>query len=323
MFDETGDLGNILQEKEINLPEPGPNQVLVRVMASPVNPSDLLYARGNYRLRPELPAIAGLEGSGQVVASGRNLASFKPGTHVAFRARGVWADYCLADADKIFRIDADLSFVASSQLTLNGLTAYALLDELTLQAGDTLLVNAAGSSLAYLVIQLALRQRLRVVALVNAGTDTSYFPQSEDLITLYADATDLVNLVRSFTSNQAGCKGFLDAVGGAALGEMLPVMAALGKIIVYGNLSNGIAHISNATVIYKNLTLKGFGIDEWRERQTQESLQVIVSGLADAVATGQLAFKRVRTLSFQNWKQGLQQVSGGNQKLVWVAGTAN
>lgn len=319
MFDKLGRLEENLHLSEIEIPKPGPGQVLVKVMASPVNPSDFLYARGNYRMRPQLPAVAGLEGSGLVVATGSEFESVRPGTHVAFRARGVWAEYCLVEADRLYPVEGNLSFVESGQLTLNALTAFALLDELGLQPGDTLLLTAAGSSVAYLTMQLALQQQIRIIALVNPGTDTSYFPQHDAMTILTTDVPDLQEAVLAATPNGDGCKGFLDAVGGAAVGQLIPAMSPFGKIIAYGNLSNEIATLATSLVIYRNLSLMGFGIDQWRERQYRERLQEIVAGLADAVATGVLKFKPVNTISLGNWKEGIRHISGANTKMVWIA----
>jgi NADPH:quinone reductase-like Zn-dependent oxidoreductase len=319
MFDKLGRLEEALELKEVEIPRPGPGQVLVKVMASPINPSDFMYARGNYRLKPQLPAVAGLEGSGLVVATGTELASIRPGTHVAFRARGVWAEYCLVEADRLYPIASKLSFVASGQLTLNALTAYALLDELGLQPGDTLLLNAAGSSVAFLLMQLALQRQIRIIALVSPGTDTGYFPQHDDLKVLSTDTPELAQAVLAASGTREGMRGFLDAVGGPALSELLPAMAPFGKIISYGNLSNDIAAISTSQIIYRNLSLTGFGIDQWREKQDRERLQEIIAGLADAVAAGSLKLKPVSTVPLADWKEGISRISGGNTKMVWIA----
>lgn len=323
MFDQLGRLEETLQMREIEIPRPGPGQVLVKVMASPVNPSDFMYARGNYRVQPKLPAVAGLEGSGLVVATGSDLVSIRPGTHIAFRAKGVWAEYCLVEADRFYPITTKLSFVESAQLTLNALTAYALLDELGLEPGDTLLLNAAGSSVAFLLMQLALQRQIRIVALVSPGTDTGYFPQHDTLKVLSTDAPELVQAVLEASGAREGMKGFLDAVGGPALGELLPAMAPFGKIIAYGNLSNDIAAISTSKIIYRNLSLTGFGIDQWREKQDQGRLQEIINRLADAVADSTLKFKPVVTVPMANWNEGISRLSNGNAKLMWIAEPGN
>ena len=68
-----GDPADVLNVRDVPLPEPGPGQVRVRMLASPINPSDLLMVRGEYGRRPALPATPGFEGVGVVEAAGPGL----------------------------------------------------------------------------------------------------------------------------------------------------------------------------------------------------------------------------------------------------------
>src|SRR5437899_4695488 len=73
VFDQFGDPAEVLQVRAVPVPEPGPGEVRVRMLASPINPSDLLTVRGEYGRRPELPATPGFEGVGIVEAAGPGL----------------------------------------------------------------------------------------------------------------------------------------------------------------------------------------------------------------------------------------------------------
>ena len=73
LFQQFGRPEEVLQVGERPTPEPGPGQVRVRMLMSPMNPSDLLYVRGEYGQRPQLPATPGFEGTGVVEASGGGL----------------------------------------------------------------------------------------------------------------------------------------------------------------------------------------------------------------------------------------------------------
>src|SRR5215469_18454326 len=90
---------------EIPVPRPGPGEVLVKVFASPINPSDLMFIRGLYGFRKPLPAIPGFEGSGTVVEAGSGMmARFLKGRRVACAAGdpnvvgGLWAEYLVTSA---------------------------------------------------------------------------------------------------------------------------------------------------------------------------------------------------------------------------------
>src|SRR5262245_30262282 len=84
LFDRFGDPAEVLHVREVPAPKPGPGQVRVRMIASPINPSDILYVSGTYGRRPDLPAAPGFEGVGVVEASGAGLLGwFRRGKRVA------------------------------------------------------------------------------------------------------------------------------------------------------------------------------------------------------------------------------------------------
>src|SRR5919109_1587817 len=87
VFERFGDPALVLQVRDVPAPEPGPGQVRVRMLASPLNPSDLLVVRGEYGRLPRLPATPGFEGVGVVDAAGpgllRRLRRLSPGRRVA------------------------------------------------------------------------------------------------------------------------------------------------------------------------------------------------------------------------------------------------
>src|SRR5712691_4345367 len=89
VFEHCGDPEDVLQVREVPIPRPGPGQVRVRMLASPINPSDLLYIRGQYGKPPPLPATPGFEGVGVVEESGGGiLAKRVMGKRVAVLNRG-------------------------------------------------------------------------------------------------------------------------------------------------------------------------------------------------------------------------------------------
>jgi NADPH:quinone reductase-like Zn-dependent oxidoreductase len=88
---------------EIPVPQPGPGEVLVKMFASPINPSDLAFLAGGYGIKKEFPVVPGFEGSGTVVASGKGiLPKLWLGKKVACAAspkyNGCWAEYMVTSA---------------------------------------------------------------------------------------------------------------------------------------------------------------------------------------------------------------------------------
>src|SRR5882672_10332795 len=91
VFDQAGEPGDVLRLADVVTPTAHDGEVLVKVSARPLHPADLAFIRGQYRIRPSFPQIAGLEGVGMVIA-GPTGTAFSPGSRVAFRWPGAWAE---------------------------------------------------------------------------------------------------------------------------------------------------------------------------------------------------------------------------------------
>ena len=100
VFDHPGEPESILALRDISSPVPNADQVLIRVSARPIQPADFLFIQGRYRIKPELPQAAGLEGVGIIVSCGSGVSSHKVGDRVAFRSKGTWAEYALAPTSR-------------------------------------------------------------------------------------------------------------------------------------------------------------------------------------------------------------------------------
>src|SRR5262245_46472731 len=123
----------VLVEKLV--PAPGPGQVLVRMAASPINPSDLMFLRGQYGFKKGLPVVPGFEGSGTVVAGGGGfIASMLQGRRVACAAAspdlqdGTWAEYTVTSARLCIPLLRDVDLEQAAMMLVNPLTAWALVD---------------------------------------------------------------------------------------------------------------------------------------------------------------------------------------------------
>ncbi|HTI10456.1 MAG TPA: zinc-dependent alcohol dehydrogenase family protein [Puia sp.] len=314
-FHQPGNPEEVLKLEEISQPTPSATQVLVEVKASPVNPSDLFFIRGAYRRKPIYPQTAGLEGAGIIVDCGSAVTSFKAGDRVAFRLPGTWSEYCLAEEDALIPIDRDIPFTLASQIGLNPMTAIGLLSEAPLEKGDCLLVDAASSTVSGLVIQLAAARGIRVIALVR---DARHF---QELKALGVETTFLQNdpdLVRQLTEVTAGkgIQAFFDAIGGKLLEEIIPLMAQYATIVCYGNISNNEkAGITNGSLVYRNLTLKGFGIDRWLSLRSPEQIRKDYAGIVEDLYAKKILLREIPSVPLGGLLSYLQQ-PGHSEKVI-------
>ncbi|HMH20962.1 MAG TPA: zinc-dependent alcohol dehydrogenase family protein [Puia sp.] len=300
-FHEAGRLADVLKLEDIPQPAPSPTQVLIEVKASPVNPSDIYFIQGAYRRKPVYPQTAGLEGSGIVVTCGENVISARPGDHVSFRLPGTWSQYCLAEDSSLIRITRDIPFSISSQIGLNPMTAFALLSETSLQKDDWLLLNTASSTVAGIILQMAVAKGINVIALIR---DLVHVPALNALgarhVFLQEDP-DLVRKIEEITAPK-GIRAFFDAIGGKQLENMMPLMSQYATIVCYGNISNGEkAAISNVHLVYRNLTVKGFGIDRWLSLRSADQIGKIYADIAEDLYTKKIVLREIPSVRLEEF----------------------
>ncbi len=281
------------------MPAPGPDQVLVQVKARPVNPSDHLFAKGVYRKKPVYPQIAGLEGAGIIVECGSAVTGYEPGDHVAFRAMNTWAEYCAVPQQQLIRINKDIPFEISCQIGLNAITAVALLEEAALQTGNALLLSAASSSVAGIIIQMAVSKGIRVVALVNDKRHTAALQTIGAANVLLQDDPALASQLKNISGGE-GFHAFFDAVGGDILTAVIPLMAPYGYIALYGNYGNNApASFTNGAIIYRNLTITGFGIDHWLAARSTAEIQQAYNSIVAQLYDKTLSFRPSATMPLE------------------------
>ncbi|MGW3603321.1 NADP-dependent oxidoreductase [Micromonospora sp. NPDC005161] len=163
----------VLKLMEVDRPEPGPAEVLVRVHAVGVNPTDLWHrATGGLLGRP---VRLGWDLSGVVEAVGVGAALFRPGDEVFGmpllpRAAGTYAEYVTAPSRHLARKPAGLSHVEAAGLGLAGLTAWqALVDVADVQPGQRVLVHAAAGGVGHLAVQIAKARGAHVIGTASAA----------------------------------------------------------------------------------------------------------------------------------------------------------
>lgn len=282
VFEKPGTAHEVLQLHQVPIPQPGPGEVRVKILASPINPADELFIGGKYRISPVLPQIAGLEGAGIIDRAGPGT-NYQPGMLVAFRHKGLWAEYAVIPADKLIALPAGFPLAKASQLSLNPLTAYALLHEAGAHTDDWLLLTAGNSAVSKIIIQLARLQGIRTIALIRNDEETEILKQLGATEVLNTRSANLLQEILTIT-NSKGAAALLDAVGGPLLSALFNAMATNGQVISYGLMDPAPVTYHNSVLIFKNLTVKGFGIDAWLQRnpgQKQEAIDFLIKTIAN------------------------------------------
>ncbi|XP_032245512.1 enoyl-[acyl-carrier-protein] reductase, mitochondrial isoform X4 [Halichoerus grypus] len=180
VYGHHGDPAKVVELKNLELAAVGGSDVHVKMLAAPINPSDINMIQGNYGFLPKLPAVGGNEGVGQVVAVGGSVTGVKPGDWVipASAGLGTWQTEAVFSEEALISIPSDLPLQSAATLSVNPCTAYRMLmDFEQLQPGDCVIQNASNSGVGQAVIQIAAALGLRTVNVVRdrpGGTMVTY-----------------------------------------------------------------------------------------------------------------------------------------------------
>jgi NADPH:quinone reductase-like Zn-dependent oxidoreductase len=307
-FDRHGSPAETLTTREIPTPAPGRGEVLVRMAASPVNPSDLLYIAGNYTTKPEsYPATPGFEGVGKVEAAGGGLLGMlRKGKRVAvLGARtGCWAEYAVCSARQVIPVSDDIPDEQAAGLFVNPVTALAMTrDVLKVPAGAWLLQSAAGSSVGKMVIVLGKQAGFKTVNVVRRRE------QADELKQLGADAVIVESdgpIPEQVAKATGGAVSFaLDCVGGATGTGVVKSLSTGGRVLLYGLLSGEPISVDPRLMISSGATVQGFWLGEWVKRQGVMKMLGLLGEVKGLLRSGTLKATIVGTYGLDQIKDAV------------------
>src|SRR5260221_3863634 len=239
-FDRYGEPAKVLRGEECTLPEPGKGEVRVRILASPVHPSDLLFVRGHYAgVQPQFPSSAGFEGVGIVDAIGPQVHRPVPGQRVAVinEKGGNWAEYAVVPAPFLLPVPDDLPDEQVASFFVNPAAAVLMLRHiLAIPQGEWLLQSAAGSELGRMIIKLAKHDGIRTINVVRRRASVAELePLGADTVIVSTEGP-IDEQVRRIVGPQ-GVKFAIDPVLGETGTQMYQALGEEGRMLVYGSLT--------------------------------------------------------------------------------------
>jgi NADPH:quinone reductase len=261
---ERADYDGCFSVDAIETPKPRTGQVLVKIERSPINPSDLSNLKGSYNSaqRAALPCTVGFEASGTVVQSGGGLvAGLRYGKRVGCVSKGsgaMWAEYAVVPATQTIELPDDVSFTDGCSCFVNPMTAIAFLEIAEAGGHRAILHTAAGSALGKMVLRLAARKGVAVVAVVRSEghvAPLTALGAAHVIVTARDNWQD--ELKQACEKTQ--CRLGFDAVAGPQLGLILKAMPNRSTIRVYGGLSNQAGGALRPTeLIFRDSCVRGF-----------------------------------------------------------------
>jgi mitochondrial enoyl-[acyl-carrier protein] reductase / trans-2-enoyl-CoA reductase len=266
---------------------PGAGEVVFDVLAFPINPADVSFCRGSYRLRPPLPATPGAECVGRVAAVGAGVTGLLPGDLVVNMQRENWVQRRRIRAEDAIPVPSGLDLAQAAMLRINPVTAMLLLeDHVALSPGDWVIQDVANSAVGRHVIVLAKTRSVRTVNVVRRDDVAS------ELRTLGADVVlkdgpDLTERARAAT-NGAPIRLGIDAVSGEACRRIADSVADGGVVVSYGSMSGEDPAIGRAALNMRGVSLTGFNLGRGLAKRTAAQVREIYADLARKVRDGVL-----------------------------------
>ena len=255
--------GGPLVVKDVDVPVPGPGEVLIKVAAAPINPSDIAMLKHAYAEHDLATFIPGLEGSGTVVAAGKGLLPrLWMGKRVTCSAKhsssGTWAEYMVTAAGMCFPLKRKVSDEQGSMSLVNPLTALAFFEIVKKNGHKALINNAAASSLGRMVELLGEKHRIPVINIVRSQKQVEMLADMGSRYVLNSsDAGFFDNL--GALSHQLKASVLFDSVCSKQLTTIIEALPYGSSVYIYGNLSGEEQIMVNPrSLIDNDITISGF-----------------------------------------------------------------
>ena len=329
-------------EPVINSAESG--SVIVKMLASPIHPSHINTIQGTYPIRPKsFPAVGGGEGIGQVIKVGMDVKKLKPrdlvfpqGTASIHGASGTWATHIKGRESSFDNVSlkTQLEYEKTSIHTARSTNLITGLSILRVNPGSALLMlkgfvsnikkddvviqNGANSTVGQAVIQIAKNMGLVTVNIVRDREDINQLKQY--LKSIGADHVWTESELRSANdfrnSSLPKARLALNCVGGSCSTEISKCLENRGVHVTYGGMSLKPVTASTSSLIFKDITFKGFWFSKWVEEHAgTPELKDMYNELESMFLSGKLTVPKHKLISIfdQNaWRSALAQTLKGN-----------
>ncbi len=265
-FETPGDPAEVLKCVDRDVPVPQHGEVRVRMLASPINPSDMMFVRGVYGVQPKLPQVPGFEGVGVVEASGGGIkGNFFTGKRVVVlnKAGGNWAEQTVVPVDQVIPINSQLSDEQAATFFVNPVTAWVMTQEvLKIPQGAWLLQTAAGSSLGKMIARLGKATGFRTINVVRSeGSIADLKAAGATEVVVFDGEKDAPETLQKSVAKIVGKDGLqyaIDPVGGFTGSAVVQCLTANARMLLYGTLTTEPLRFSPRSLMKIQANVEGF-----------------------------------------------------------------
>ncbi|XP_075907074.1 enoyl-[acyl-carrier-protein] reductase, mitochondrial [Nelusetta ayraudi] len=296
LFRKHGDPSQVVKLEDVNVPSLGVRDVLVKMLAAPINPSDINMIQGTYAILPDLPAVGGNEGVAEVMEVGSQVKGLKVGDWVIPRDAGVgtWRTEAVLAEDAIISLPNDIPLLCAATLGVNPCTAFRMLSDFEdLKPGDCVIQNAANSGVGQAVIQIA---AARGINTINVVRDRPHFTQLSHRL----KAIGATHVIKEEELRRPEMKELLkvcpkpklalNGVGGKSATELLRHLQFGGSMVTYGGMAKQPVTVPVSALIFKDVKIRGFWVTQWKKDHSADArmFRGMLDDLCDLIRRGKL-----------------------------------
>lgn len=267
--------------------DPGNGEILIEMVAAPINPADINVIEGKYGELPSLPSPIGNEGVGRVAKLGAGVTGLEVGQMVLPLTFGTWTSEMVVPAARVVPLPTDVDAHQAAMLTVNPATAWRILhDFVKLVPGDWVVQNAANSGVGRSTIQLARALGLHTLNVVRRPELVDELREAGGDVVV-TEGCDLRKEVKSLCAGARPRLG-LNAVGGSSALNVANALDRGGTLVTFGAMSKQALKIPNGLLIFSDISFRGFWLKRWRDAASPEEIRATYTELARHLANGTL-----------------------------------
>ena len=269
-----------LRVEQRPVPTPGPDEVLVKVAASPINPSDLAFLEGKYGFKNPPPVIPGGEGSGTVVAVGPGpMGRYFMGKQVAClnqgNGSGMWAEYVVTSTKGgALPLAKTVSLEQGAMSMINPLTACAFLEIAKEEKQKSIVLTAAASALGQMVNRLCISEGIQAINVVRRDAQVELLKELGATIVLNSNDDGFDQQLRD-VCHQADAHLAFDAVAGTMTLQLLDALPENSKVTVYSCLSYKDAQVGADHLVFEGKSVDGFWMGPWISKKNIAQIMML------------------------------------------------
>lgn len=343
VFEQYGKAEEVLLLKDIPEPEPDAGEVKVKMLYSPLNPSDVINTiEGTYRdaigkaiwnygksedqfsvdpngnrVLPSLPHVPGLEGVGVVVKAGAGLyPKFLMGKRVTVigARKGNWQEYNVVDARQALPVKSGINDEQAAVSFVNPVTAYAMIHEvLKCRSGDMVLQSAGNSEVGKMIIRMGKRFGFQTINLIRNKAQAEHLRAIGANHVIDISSENLRERVFQITKGR-GVPFALDPIAGSLASEMVLCLGLNGKLLVYGTLSSELLHFSSRDLMTPLSSVQGFFLTNWMMQHGLLKKFSIMRKVASLVKSGELQSQIYKTFPLEYFREAMHEVRQSNNR---------